>query len=132
IIVLEELPLLPNGKIDRRALLASDDEVTARQEYVAPETGTEQKLVELWASLLGVDWKRVGVATSLFDLGGHSLLLVKLANAISVEFGVALSMRRFFNIMNLRDLAKMIDTKATFQFIEQKMNNAVIVRDGYL
>ncbi len=131
-IVLEELPLLPNGKIDRRALLALDVELTAQQGYVAPASATEEKLVKLWASLLGVDWERVGVTTSLFDLGGHSLLLVRLANAVSVEFGVTLSMRTFFNVMNLRDLAQTIDTEATFQFIEQKMNNAIIVSDGYL
>lgn len=132
IVVLKELPLLPNGKIDRRALLALDGEVTARQEYVALETQTEKKLVELWASLLGVDGNRVGVTTSLFDLGGHSLLLVRLANAISVEFGVTLSMRSFFKVVNLRDLAQKIEAEATFQFIEQKMNSAVIVSDGYL
>lgn len=132
IIVLEELPQLPNGKINRRALPAPVHEVTARQDYVAPETGTEKKLVELWAGLLGVEGQRVGVTTSLFDLGGHSLLLVRLANAVSVEFGVALSIRRFFNVTNLRDLAQLIDTEATFQFIEQKMNDAVIVSHGYL
>jgi amino acid adenylation domain-containing protein len=132
IVVLKELPLLPNGKIDRRALLALDGEVTTRQEYVAPETQTEKKLVAVWASLLGVEGKRVGVTTSLFDLGGHSLLLVRLANAVSVEFGVTLSMRSFFKITNLRDLAQMIEAEATFQLIEQKMNSAVIVSDGYL
>ena len=132
IVVLKELPLLSNGKIDRRALLAFDGEVTARQEYVAPETQTEKKLVELWAGLLGVEEKRVGVITSLFDLGGHSLLLVRLANAISVEFGVTLSLRSFFKVLNLRDLGQMIEAEATFQFIEQKMNSAVIVSDGYL
>jgi acyl carrier protein len=68
----------------------------------------------------------------LFDLGGHSLLLVRLANAVSVELGVTLSMRSFFKITNLRDLAQMIEAEATFQFIEQKMNSAVIVSDGYL
>jgi hypothetical protein len=41
-------------------------------------------------------------------------------------------MRRFFKAMNLRDLAQMIDTEATFQFIEQKLNDAVIVSHGYL
>jgi hypothetical protein len=41
-------------------------------------------------------------------------------------------MRSFFKITNLRDLAQMIEAEATFQFIEQKMNSAVIVSDGYL
>jgi amino acid adenylation domain-containing protein len=132
IVVLKELPLLSNGKIDGQALLLLDGEVTVRREYVAPESRTEKKLVELWASLLGVDGQRVGVTTSLFDLGGHSLLLVRLANAIKVEFGVALSMRSFFKGTNLRDLAQKIEAEATFQFIEQKLNNAVIVSDGYL
>lgn len=132
IVILDELPLLPNGKINRRALLALDGEVTTRQEYIAPETNTEKKLVELWASLLGVDLQRVGITTSLFDLGGHSLLLVRLANAVSVEFGVTLSMRRFFKLTNLRDLGQIVDREVTFQFIEQKMNSAVIVSDGYL
>ena len=132
IVVLDELPLLPNGKINRRGLLALDGEVTTRQQYVVPETSTEKKLVELWASLLGVDSERVGATTSLFDLGGHSLLLVRLANAVTVEFGVTLSMRTFFKLTNLRDLGQIVDREVTFQFIEQKMNSAVIVSDGYL
>jgi acyl carrier protein len=88
--------------------------------------------VDLWASLLGFGREQVGITASLFDLGGHSLLLVRLANDIRTEFGVKLSVRAIFDVMNLRDLAGRIDTEITLQLIEEKMNSSMIVNEGYL
>lgn len=129
--VLDEMPLTPNGKIDKKQLLALP-EVTSRHEYVAPQTTTEIKVVDLWANLLGVDRKEVGTTTSLFDLGGHSLLLVRLANDIRMKLGVSLSMRALFEVINLKDLAERIDTEITLQLIEEKMNNLAVVSEGFL
>ena len=130
--VLDEMPLTPNGKINKKALLALRDEVISRPEHVAPQTRTEIKVVDLWADLLGVDREQVGTATSLFDLGGHSLLLVRLANDIRMKLGVNLSVRALFNVINLRELAERIDSEITLQRIEEKMNSVPIVSEGCL
>ncbi|CBW75453.1 Non-ribosomal peptide synthetase modules (EC 6.3.2.-) [Mycetohabitans rhizoxinica HKI 454] len=78
---LDAWPLTPNGKLDRRALPAPDDEARAHQAYEAPQGELETTLAAIWAELLGV--KRVGRHDSFFALGGHSLLAVRLMNRIS-------------------------------------------------
>jgi amino acid adenylation domain-containing protein len=130
--VLGEMPLTPNGKIDQKALLALGDEAVRPREHVAPQTGTEIKLVEMWAGLLGVRPGQVGTNTSLYDLGGHSLLLVRLANDIQAEFGVKLSVRSLFDVVNLGGLARRIDAEIRLQLVERKMNSAAVVSEGYL
>jgi acyl carrier protein len=86
----------------------------------------------LWASILGVERSQVGLSTRLFDLGGHSLLLVRLANDLRAELGVNLPVRTLFDVMDLRELAERIDTETTLQRIEEKMNSSVMVNEGYL
>ena len=130
--VLAEMPLTPNGKIDKKALLALGDEAAQPREYSAPKTSTEIKLVEMWARLLGVRPELVGTTTSLYDLGGHSLLLIRLAHDIQAEFGVKLSVRSLFDVVNLGGLARRIDAELRLQFVEQKMSSAVVVSEGYL
>jgi amino acid adenylation domain-containing protein len=73
---LDALPLTPNGKVDRRAL--PDPEglaAPASEDYVAPRTPMEEEIAGVWRELLGVE--RVGVYDNFFDLGGHSLLSMK-------------------------------------------------------
>ncbi|WP_259740775.1 non-ribosomal peptide synthetase, partial [Pseudomonas poae] len=75
-VMLSDLPLTTNGKLDRKALPAPDTEAFARREYVAPQGELETTLARLWSELLGVE--RVGRHDQFFELGGHSLLAVKL------------------------------------------------------
>ncbi|WP_338927406.1 amino acid adenylation domain-containing protein (plasmid) [Mycetohabitans endofungorum] len=77
---LDAWPLTPNGKLDRRALPAPDDDALAHQAYEAPQGELETTLAEIWAELLGVE--RVGRHDSFFALGGHSLLAVRLMNQV--------------------------------------------------
>ncbi len=130
--VLGEMPLTPNGKIDRKALLAQGGEAAQPRQYVTPQTSTEIKLAEMWATLLGVRPEEVGANTSLYDLGGHSLLLVRLANDIQAEFGVKLSVRSLFDVLNLADLARRVDAEVRMRLVEQKMNGAAVLSEGYL
>jgi thioesterase domain-containing protein len=93
-VVLEALPLSPNGKIDRKALPAPEGTREAAS-YVAPRTPTEQALVALWEELLGI--APIGVTDDFFALGGHSLLAVRLATTIERRFGRALPVARIFS-----------------------------------
>ncbi|MGH3846208.1 MAG: amino acid adenylation domain-containing protein, partial [Pseudonocardiaceae bacterium] len=77
-VMLDELPLSPTGKVDRKALPAPDQLVEPAAEYVAPRTETERILAHVWAQALGVD--RVGVEDNFFELGGDSILSIQVVS----------------------------------------------------
>ena len=85
---LDVMPRLPNGKLDRTALPALDD-IGRAAAYVAPRTPVEERLVAIWAEVLGVP--QVGIEDNFFALGGHSLLAIKLITRIVKELGVDVS-----------------------------------------
>ena len=88
---LDTLPLTPNGKIDRNALPApSVTRVDRAANYLAPRNTTEQALVEIWENLLGTT--PIGVRDDFFDVGGHSLLAVRLVTRIESKLGQKLSL----------------------------------------
>ena len=73
IMVLDALPLMPNGKLDRRAL--PDPDLASRASYAAPRTETEAALCAIWQEVLGLE--RVGIDDNFFEIGGDSLLLLR-------------------------------------------------------
>src|SRR5437764_883720 len=77
-VALEELPLSPNGKLDRRALPAPDGSAVAGAGYVAPRTEAEATLAGIWSEVLGV--ARVGVEDNFFELGGDSILSIRVVS----------------------------------------------------
>ncbi|MFD5943556.1 amino acid adenylation domain-containing protein, partial [Streptomyces griseus] len=105
VVVLAEIPLTPNGKVDRAALPAPDLSV-ARVGYRAPVTGEECRLAELFAEVLGVE--RVGLDDDFFTLGGHSLLATQLIARIRSDFGVQLPLRTLFESPVLGVLAGVV------------------------
>jgi amino acid adenylation domain-containing protein len=107
-VLLDALPLMPNGKIDRRALPSPD---RSRPEldkvFVAPRTPTEESLVEIWVQLLNIE--RVGVHDNFFDLGGHSLLATQLVSRMREAFQVEIPLRRLFEAPTVAGLAESIE-----------------------
>jgi amino acid adenylation domain-containing protein len=106
IVVLEELPLSANGKVDRRRL--PEPGVGSVQVKVPPETATERRLVALWSDLLKVPCDAVTV--SFFELGGHSLLVTRLIGTVNQEFAVSLKIADVFSHPTIRALAGLIDS----------------------
>ena len=105
-VALDTLPQTVTGKIDPRTLPAPDYGGAAGA-YVAPRTATEQALAEIWADVLRVE--RVGATDDFFALGGHSLLLMRLAARVQGEFGVDLSLRAVFAHSTLESLAAEVE-----------------------
>ena len=89
---LDALPLTPNGKIDRQALPAPDQaRPDSSAAFLAPSTAMEHTIADIWRQALQVD--KVGIDDNFFDLGGHSLLMTQVHEAIRQRLG--LSLQRF-------------------------------------
>ncbi|UNY98318.1 amino acid adenylation domain-containing protein [Zhouia spongiae] len=78
---LEAMPLTSNGKIDKKALSELKEETN--DGYIAPSNDLEDRIVELWSDVLGVNKSVISINKSFFELGGNSLLIIKLKNGLS-------------------------------------------------
>jgi hypothetical protein len=109
-VAMDEFPLTPNGKVDRRALPDPD---TLRGETVVskvpPRTETEVLLAEIWRELLGVP--QVAVHDNFFDLGGHSLLTMRAIAAVEKKIGKRLNPREYI-FQTLEQIAQAYDRGA--------------------
>jgi len=104
---LEEFPLSPNGKIDRRALPAPPETRPEMEEaHIAPRDDLETRLARIWERVLEV--QSVGVRDNFFDLGGHSLLAVRLFSEIEKELGQRLPLVSFFQGATIEYLAGLL------------------------
>jgi acyl carrier protein len=106
-VVLEALPLSPNGKIDRKALPAPEADAVVRGEYMAPRTPVEEVLAAIWAEVLRLD--RVGVEDNFFELGGHSLLAMRVVARIRDVLAVELPLRALFEAPTVGELAQRVE-----------------------
>ena len=106
-VVLESLPLMANGKVDRNALPAPEQaRPELAQVYVAPRTAVEEVLCRVFSEVLQVE--PIGVRDSFFELGGHSLLATQVASRVRVAFQVELPLRRLFEAPTAERLAEAI------------------------
>ena len=104
--LLDKFPLTPNGKIDRKALPAPDS--VSNEVYTPPRNEPEERLVEIWETLLGVD--QIGVLDDFFGLGGHSLLATQMISRIRDQFGISLPLNSLFDTPTVAGLAAALDT----------------------
>ncbi|MNF32362.1 Tyrocidine synthase 3 [compost metagenome] len=106
---LERLPLMPNGKVDRRTLAS---EALQERAYEAPQTELQRILAGVWEEALGVE--RVGLTDNFFELGGHSLLATRLRARLQEQMGLELPLRLFFEGETLeRFAAKVAELQQT-------------------
>ena len=106
---LDQLPLSPNGKLDRKAL-PLDFVHDAEHAYEAPHTPTQIVLQEIFHSILGVH--PIGIHDNFFSLGGHSLAAMRLINACNAQFKINLSLRVLFDCPTIAQLAAALESNA--------------------
>jgi len=100
-----EMPLMANGKVNRKALIEVElGEVDLAEEFVAPRTVTEETLVEIWKDVLRLD--RVGIHDDFFSLGGHSLLAMQVISHINENLHVELLVRVLFEYPTVAGMAQ--------------------------
>ncbi|MFE4643302.1 condensation domain-containing protein, partial [Streptomyces sp. NPDC056730] len=109
LVVLAELPLTANGKVDRKALPAPEPAATAGEPGARPVTGTEVLLAGIFAELLGLD--DVGLDDNFFHLGGDSILSIQLV-ARTRAAGVPITSKDIFRAATVRALAELVDSAA--------------------
>jgi acyl carrier protein len=107
-VVLDALPMTPNGKVDRRALPspATGASTLTGASYVPPRTAVESLLAGMWSQVLGLE--RVGINDDFFTLGGHSLLATQLLARIYSTFQVEIPLRRLFETPTVATLAQAV------------------------
>jgi amino acid adenylation domain-containing protein len=105
-VLMDELPHTPNGKVDRKALPEpAGGRTTVGTDFVAPRNPTEERLVEIWRTLLKTD--TVGIDDPFLELGGHSLLMVRMHSQIRREIA-DLPLVKLFEYPTVRGLAQYI------------------------
>jgi amino acid adenylation domain-containing protein len=105
--ILEKMPLNPNGKVDRKALPPPESVDTEEDAaYAAPTNETETQLRQIWQSLLKVN--NVGIDDNFFDIGGHSLKVLQLVNALHKQFNVKVNFQDIFQYPSIRELSRLV------------------------
>ncbi len=109
-VMLEAMPLTPNGKLDRRALPAPDQQRPELQSaFIAPQTPIEKQLAEIWMQVLGL--KQVGVNDNFFELGGDSILSLQVI-AKANQVGLHFTPKQMFQHQTIAQLATVADIKS--------------------
>jgi len=106
-VILDTLPLLPNGKLDRHGLPHPDGcRPILDTPFIAPETPVEQALAKIWAEVLNVN--HLGARDNFFDLGGHSLAATQIVSQVIKQFRVKLPLRSLFHSPTVAEMATVI------------------------
>ena len=108
-VVLSQMPTTPTGKLDRRALpVPSRKRPALREDYVAPRTEMQQSLAKIWGETLDLD--EVGVMDSFFELGGNSILSLRVVMKVKEYLGLDLPVAYFFQHPTIKALEIFLDS----------------------
>jgi amino acid adenylation domain-containing protein len=105
-VVLDALPLTPNGKVDHLALIELDTAQQQEERVISPRDELEQKLADIWEKLLGI--QDISIHANFFDLGGNSLLSIRLVSEIEKTFNWNFPLSSFSQINSIAEIAQKI------------------------
>ncbi|MEG4119910.1 amino acid adenylation domain-containing protein [Microcoleus sp. N9_B4] len=112
-VILESMPLTPNGKVDRRALPAAPStlETETESSFVAPSNSVEEAIASIWCEVMGIE--RIGIHQNFFELGGHSLMAGQIVFRLGNQLSVDLSLRTLFRAPTIAGLAAEVSKQLT-------------------
>ncbi|MGE5341852.1 MAG: amino acid adenylation domain-containing protein [Candidatus Omnitrophota bacterium] len=113
---LDQIPLTPNGKINRNSLPAP--EITVNEQDTPPENRIEEKLIAIWSEVLGIEKEKIGTHANFFQLGGHSLKATILVSKIHKALNVDLPLTQIFRTPTIHDIAPIISQSQKNEFID--------------
>jgi amino acid adenylation domain-containing protein len=126
---LASLPRTPNNKVNRKALPAPKTQAAVpSRPYVAPRTEIEAKLAEIWGEVLGLE--RVGIEDNIFEIGGDSLLIFRIA-ARANEAGLPITIRQFFQHRTIAEMVGRIGTSKSQTGALPAPSLMAVSRDAY-
>ncbi|GGK36819.1 amino acid adenylation domain-containing protein [Nocardia camponoti] len=111
LVILDELPLSANGKVDRKALPAPEEFQTGSVGATKPTTETERVLAEIMTDVLALGDTAIGIDDSFFDLGGNSLIAARAIARVNATFETALTIRDLFEAPTIAELAATMGTR---------------------
>jgi uncharacterized protein YijF (DUF1287 family) len=123
-------PLTPNGKIDRRRLpdLSASLRTTPTTPYAPPSDNVQAIMAGLWREILGLD--RVGIDDNFFDVGGHSLLVVRLHRELSRQLPHTISLTDLYRFPTIRSLVGFLQSSDTTDSLQHCDERANLRRDA--
>ncbi|MCA1568667.1 MAG: amino acid adenylation domain-containing protein, partial [Acidobacteria bacterium] len=130
-VLLDELPLTPHGKVDKRALATTElSRPKAESDFVAPLDTVEKQIAEIFAAVLSTE--QVGSEDDFFELGGHSLLATQAVSRLREKFKIELPFRTLFNEPTVRRLAGIIKRETASKQTPEPVPIRPVKRDGHL
>lgn len=107
---LSSIPLTPNGKVNKKALPGIISSDVVRNNYVAPNNKTEEKLVSIWEEVIGIEG--IGITDHFFELGGHSLMISQMFNMVHREMNKSIPFKKFYSNPTIKDVSTLLQNDA--------------------
>ncbi len=128
-IQIDEFPLTPNKKIDRKALKQIKAKASRKNDYIPPSNKTEERLITIWKEFFEIE--KISLNDDFFDLGGHSLIATRLIIRIQEEFSIKLSINKIFEYPTLEEQAQYIENIGLVNQKTAKENDLEIKFDNF-
>lgn len=123
VVVLDAMPLTPNGKLDRKQLPSPQGlSQTATADYVAPEDDLQKTIATVWQESLQID--KIGVNDNFFDLGGHSLLIVRVHQQLKQRVEKPISLTDLYRFPTIRSLTEFLNNDDANASLKQSSDRA--------
>ncbi|MEN0054907.1 MAG: amino acid adenylation domain-containing protein [Mucilaginibacter sp.] len=111
-VIMDTIPITPNGKIDRKALPKPDySNIQRSGEFIAPRTSNEKLVADIWQELMGLE--NISILDNFFELGGRSLVAVQIMARLEKETGKRLPLATLFEYSTVEKLAARLEVDAT-------------------
>jgi len=124
LVKLENIPLTSNGKVDKKALPLPDISQLTAREYAPPRNETETILATIWQELL--DLERVSIHDSFFELGGNSLIIMRMLTQIRRKLFLEVPMRVLFDYTTIEDLGRYLELTQSLRHTEEEEDFSII------